>query len=443
MAERAGARPLHAKTAKLPANSQRSFLLRYDGGGEDGVKSEDLFRQSFVPEEVVFREGEAGDRAFVIEAGEIEISALRDGKEMLLARFSAGDLFGEMALVDGKLRSATARALSPTTLIVIRRDQVVQKIKTSDPLIEYFFKVLLERLRTTNMLIGSPTASQAHQDAQDNPSDSLVMARDTMISELRLYQELEQALAQEKLDLHYQAIIDINKARAAGFEALIRWQRPHGTALSPLQLIEFAEKTGLIQPIGLWVLREACATLAAMQARSRDLGESGKLFMSINLSAHQVTATGATDQILEVIEASGVDPQTIKLEVTETVLMEDPIAAVAFLNRLRAWGIEFAIDDFGTGYSSLSYLHRFPIDVLKIDRSFVNTLTQDSTSRKIVRSVATLARELGLRTVAEGIEGVEELSAIRELGCEFGQGYLFSRPVPKLDALALIGRDLG
>ncbi len=408
------------------------------GAGKVEAVAEDLFRRSFLSDEIVFREGEAGDRAFVIEDGDVEISALSNGKKMVLAQFSAGDLFGEMALVDGKLRSATARALSPTTLIVIRRDQVALKMRGSDPLIKYIFKVLLERLRTTNRLLQSPASVQPRKY---NPNDSLVLARDTMISELRLHQALEQALAREELDLHYQAIINIRSARVAGFEALIRWQDPQ--APSPLQLIEFAEKTGLIVRIGLWVLRQACATLAAMQQQLRDLGKSGRLFMSINLSAHQITASRAMEQIREVIEASGVDPRTIKLEVTESALMKDPIAAVAFLNRLRAWGVEFAIDDFGTGYSSLSYLHRFPIDVLKIDRSFVNTMTQDSTSSKIVRSVATLARELGLRTVAEGIEGVEELAAIRDLGCEFGQGYHFSQPLPSQEAKKLIGRDFG
>jgi EAL domain-containing protein (putative c-di-GMP-specific phosphodiesterase class I) len=397
--------------------------------------AEDLFRKSYVSGEVICREGEVGDCAYVIDSGEVEISALREGKEVVIARLSENDLFGEIALIDGKVRSATATAVAPTTLIVIQRAQVEQKISASDPMIGLFLKVLLRRLRKTTKLVESQIDKTVDESYRTGPSDSLLAVRDRAIMLLREEQELAQALTRGELEVHYQPIVDTFSGVTAGFEALIRWNHPTRGMVSPAEFIALAEQTGRIVPIGLWVLREACATLARMQRHSQGRPpEQRPLFMGVNLSARQVGEEGLVEQIREAVKSTGIEPQSLKIEVTETALMDDPNQAIAFLNQLKEIGIELAIDDFGTGYSSLSYLNRFPVDVLKIDRSFVSTMLTDQTSGKIVRTVAALAKELGMRVVAEGVEKPAELVAISELGCEMIQGYLLSRPLRAREA---------
>jgi EAL domain-containing protein (putative c-di-GMP-specific phosphodiesterase class I) len=401
--------------------------------------TEDLYRRSYVAGEVICREGEAGDCAFVIDSGEVEITALKEGREVVLARLTENDLFGEIALIDGKVRSATAKAVAPTTLILIQRAQVEQKISASDPMIGLFLKVLLRRLRKTTKLVESQSEKPVDDSYRTGASDSMLAMRDRAIMLLREEQELAQALSRRELELHYQPIVDTFSGMTAGFEALIRWNHPSRGMVPPGEFIALAEQTGRIVPIGLWVLGEACRTLARMQRQYQDLSPGQRpLFMGVNLSARQVGEEGLVEQIREVIESTGIEPQCLKIEVTETALMDDPNEAIVFLNQVKALGVELAIDDFGTGYSSLSYLNRFPVDVLKIDRSFVSTMLSDETSGKIVRTVAALAKELGMRVVAEGVEKPAELVAISELGCEMIQGYLLSRPLRSREAERVI-----
>jgi EAL domain-containing protein (putative c-di-GMP-specific phosphodiesterase class I) len=392
--------------------------------------AEDLYRRAYEPGEIICREGEAGDCAFVIDGGEVEISALREGKDVVLGRLGKGELFGEIALIEGKVRTATIKAIAPTTLIIIRRAQMEQKINSSDPVIGLFLKVILKRWRKSAEQIKASQSNTEDDARKTGPSDSMLLMRDRAISALRKEQELTQALIKSEFELHYQPIVDTRSGYTAGYEALIRWNHPQRGSVSPFEFIEMAERTGQIVAIGLWTIQEACRALARMQRRFR-AHEAGpeRLFMGVNLSGRQVVEEDLVEHIRKAIADSGIDPQCLKIEVTETALMEEPEVAIAFLNRVKSLGVELAIDDFGTGYSSLSYLHRFPVDVLKIDRSFVSTMLSDATSAKIVRTITTLAKELGLRAVAEGVEKPGELVAISELGCEMIQGYLLSRPL--------------
>jgi diguanylate cyclase (GGDEF)-like protein/PAS domain S-box-containing protein len=243
---------------------------------------------------------------------------------------------------------------------------------------------------------------------------------------LRLETDLRRAIERGQLALHYQPIVALADGRLRGFEALVRWHHPQRGLVSPAEFIPLAEETKLILPIGEWVLGEACRRLAEWQAR---FPCDQPLSVSVNLSARQFEQPGLIEQVGRALAETGLDARALKLEITESVLMESPDTAAALLQQLRELGAALHLDDFGTGYSSLSYLHRFPIDGLKIDRSFVSQMAGGGKSLELVRSIIALARNLGLGVVAEGIETAEQAAQLRALDCEQGQGYLFSKPV--------------
>jgi diguanylate cyclase (GGDEF)-like protein/PAS domain S-box-containing protein len=241
---------------------------------------------------------------------------------------------------------------------------------------------------------------------------------------LMLETSLRRALEREEFVLHYQPIVELHSLRVAGMEALLRWQHPdHGT-VSPAKFIPLAEETGLILPIGQWVLEQACVQARALH----DAGHRG-LTVSVNLSPRQFRQPDLSRSVARALDAAGLDPHRLTLEVTEGSVMENPDAAVRTLHELGAMGIGVSIDDFGTGYSSLSYLKRFPIDSLKIDQSFVRDITTDADDAAITSAVIAMGHSLRLNIVAEGVETQDQLAFLRERGCHAAQGYLFGRPV--------------
>ncbi len=238
---------------------------------------------------------------------------------------------------------------------------------------------------------------------------------------------LRRALERSELELHYQPIYKLGEDRLVGAEALLRWRHPERGLVPPGEFIGVAEASGLIVPIGAWVVREACQQLARWRAGGRDLR------IGINLSARQFRRAGLVETVSGALAESGVPGEALTLEITESLLMENPEGSRRMLEGLKALGPRIVIDDFGTGYSSLAYLRRFPIDAVKIDRSFVSELTSDPEDAKIVRAIIHLARDLRLAVTAEGIETTAQLEFVRAHGCDFGQGYLFGRPVPPAD----------
>ncbi|MFN8513497.1 MAG: EAL domain-containing protein [Thermomicrobiales bacterium] len=264
---------------------------------------------------------------------------------------------------------------------------------------------------------------------------------DTAMSEAALERaaleaELRQALERDELTLHYQPKVDLASGAVTGLEGLVRWQHPTRGLLLPGVFIPLAEETGLIRPLGLWVLAEACR-----QARRWcDAEPLRPLVVSVNVSAVQLRQADFVPAVARILAETGVPPARVQLEITESVLMLDADRAAAVLEALKGLGLGLAIDDFGTGYSSLGYLKRFPIDTVKIDRAFVGGLGRDPEDTAIVRAVIGLAQTLGLHVVAEGVETEENLRRLRELGCELGQGYHFARPLPADEAGVLLAR---
>lgn len=243
---------------------------------------------------------------------------------------------------------------------------------------------------------------------------------------LQIESDLRRAVERKEFTLNYQPIISLETGELSGFEALIRWRHPERGMIPPADFIPVAEETGLIVPIGQWVLREACLQMQRWRTQFSELGD---VSMSVNLSGKQFAHAGLMEQIMQTLSLTGLDPRRLKLEITESVVMENLDTATWMLERLRALGVETCIDDFGTGYSSLSYLHRLPIDGLKIDRSFVSRMSKNSENREIVRTIIMLAQNLGKQVIAEGVETREQLDLLRDLHCTTGQGYFFSRPL--------------
>ena len=242
---------------------------------------------------------------------------------------------------------------------------------------------------------------------------------------VRIESALRTALERDEFVLHYQPQVDLASGKIVGMEALIRWQHPELGMVSPMRFISVAEDTGLIVPIGAWVMRTAC-----LQNRAWHDAGMGGLRVAVNLSARQFGSPDLLDNIRAVLDESKLDPHCLEIELTESLFMSDVTLAVDLLHSMKAIGVNLSIDDFGTGYSSLSYLSRFPIDVLKIDRSFVTNITRDANDAALVASIINLAHNLKLSVIAEGVETEEQLDYLRRHGCDEMQGYYISRPLP-------------
>jgi len=255
--------------------------------------------------------------------------------------------------------------------------------------------------------------------------------RQAIVHRLQLENDLQHAVQRDEFVLHYQPIMALDGLTLVGFEALVRWQHPQRGMVSPGEFISSLETTGLIVPVGMVVLRKACQQLYRWHRQGW-----GDLTMSVNLSVRQFASTTLLADVDRVLVETGVNPARLKLEITESAIMDNAEAALAITRALRDRQINICIDDFGTGYSSLGYLHRFPADVLKIDRSFVNTRPGDSRNYRVVETIIGLSQQLGLTVVAEGIERDDQLTWLRNLGCEMGQGVLFSMPLPADEATA-------
>jgi EAL domain-containing protein (putative c-di-GMP-specific phosphodiesterase class I) len=255
---------------------------------------------------------------------------------------------------------------------------------------------------------------------------------------LRLEANLRRAVEEEEFILHFQPLVRVADGRAYGCEALVRWPRLKDSGVEPADFVALAETSGLIHGIGRWVLTAALSHLATWDRRD---GARALREIHVNLSRRQLAHAGLVREVAEALAASGVAPERLTLEVTETAVMEDPESAEARLRELRALGVGLAIDDFGKGYSSLGMLQRFPFETLKIDRDFVRELPANRQHMELVRAIVALARSLGMRVIVEGVERQEQLDALRSLECEAAQGFLFAPPLGEAELLELLAGD--
>ena len=273
-------------------------------------------------------------------------------------------------------------------------------------------------------LLRGATAALRHARQRGAHSEVFQAAmRQHDLAETRLVNDLRHAANRSELVVYYQPKVDLGTREIVGFEALVRWNRPGFGLVQPNDFIVTAERTGLIVPIGRHVLERACRDTAELR------GVFPGVEVSVNVSGRQLAEPDLVEQVRDCLDSAGLDPGALRLEITETFLVEDPEKALLMLNRFRAMGVGLKLDDFGSGYSSLDYLRRFPFDTLKVDRSFVSGLASSHESAEIVRAIAGLARSLHMEMVAEGIENRAQFDWLRSLGCRYGQGYWFSRPV--------------
>jgi len=305
--------------------------------------------------------------------------------------------------------------------------------------------------------VGIPSSGSGHFGTEDPLHDTdysatclvkssvseLVKTSDTLLPDTgvvcsQLEAELRRAIEHQEFRVYYQPIVYLETGQVAGFEALVRWQHPTRGLLSPVDFLQATEGTGLIVPIGLWVLREASGQMHRWHLSFPD---NPPLHLSVNISSKQFQQPDLVEQISQILHQTGLNPASLKLEITETLVMQNSESARNILLQLRALNVKLAIDDFGTGYSSLSYLQKFPVHTLKIDHSFISRLQDDKESLEIVRAVVTLAHNLGLDLVAEGVETANHVAMLKILKCEFGQGYFYSKPVDMERAEALILRE--
>jgi EAL domain-containing protein (putative c-di-GMP-specific phosphodiesterase class I) len=371
-----------------------------------------LHRENFSAGEIIFKEGDPGDSAYIIDEGSVEVSVSSTQQ----SRLGKGELFGEIALIDQQPRTATVRAVENTVLIPIPRLLVKELLEKTDPVVRHLLLTILERYRSTRS-----------QPAFD-PTRTSIFKRDTTrgvaTHQLRLAHDIAQALVEEQFEMFYQPICDLSSGRISGYEALIRWHHPTEGLVSPLDFLWVAEQTGQIREIGLWTLERACLDWPTLRQRINHHNP----FVSVNLSPSQLTGDGFVDNVRVIVSRLQMPAAELKLELTETVIINNPDLALQLLSKLTEAGSTIALDDFGTGHSGLDALHRYPIGTMKIDRSFVSQMLTSHHSAKIVQASIDLAHSLKMDVVAEGIETEEERLALLERGCDYGQGWLFGKP---------------
>jgi EAL domain-containing protein (putative c-di-GMP-specific phosphodiesterase class I)/CRP-like cAMP-binding protein len=428
------------------------------------------FQTTFDTDEYLFREGDPGDCAYIIDNGMVEISFDKDGRKLVMATLTKGDILGEIAIIDRLPRTASARAIVPTVVTAIPLDYVSQKIEQSDPTVRMFLRLAMARYRDLNARLGQvfEDLSLGQGDASSDAFDSSTMEMKNVMSQLMDMQKridsavtkptdsdssslfgektleitkllvteeklLKAAMAKKEFRLHYQPIVDLASNRIVGCEALVRWTHPSGELLLPSHFLTQVENGDLIIELGYWIAEEACDFQSRLFTDFQH-----DLFVAINLSGKQFDDQFLVPSLADIMDKTGARRDRIKFEITESLLIDNPELATQSLHQLKETGAKLAIDDFGTGYSSFSYLHRFPFDTLKIDRVFVGAMSRSEKSNQIVKSLVNLSHDLGMDVVAEGIESEQEAELMRNYKTEFGQGFYFSRAVNETEFVKLL-----
>jgi diguanylate cyclase (GGDEF)-like protein/PAS domain S-box-containing protein len=290
-----------------------------------------------------------------------------------------------------------------------------------------------------DMLRDADTAMhRAKRSGRDRTETFATAMHIETVNNFRMEVDLRRALRRKEFSVRYQPLVQLRDGRLAGFEALCRWEHPEHGFVSPMEFIPLAEEVGLIAPIDRWVLGEAARSARDWQLHH---GQVPDLAICVNVSSKQFSRDDTVDEVIKVLEDTGLAPGNLKLEITESAIMDNPERAMEILEELRSMGVRLALDDFGTGYSSLSYLHRFPFDVIKIDRSFVSRMGIDGQDPEIVRTIIALAKSLEMDIVAEGVETALQMEMLRDLGARYGQGWHFARPLTPEDAERLVLSD--
>jgi len=383
---------------------------------------EHLNREVYVAGEFIFHEGDSGDCAYIIESGSVAIYMSTHGYEHPIALVDRGEIFGEIALLDSKPRTATAKCVEKTVLIPIQRKMVNALLDKTDPIVRNLLLVVLERYRINSNTPIAPEENIQHIKA--DTAGNRESLRGEVTQKLALVHDIAHGLLHNEFELYYQPICDLATGSIAGYEALIRWNHPRNGLVFPLDFLWMAESTGQILEIGLWTLERACRDWPILRQHTNHAAP----FISVNLSANQLAGDNLIADLSNLLMRHEIPASQLKLELTESIFINNPERALLLLSQLTTLGCSLALDDYGTGYSGLNSLQRYPIATMKIDQSFISTMLSSAQSNEIVRSSIKLAHSLGMNVVAEGIETEDIYLSLLEMKCDFGQGWYFGRP---------------
>ena len=388
----------------------------------DTLKAEKFFKAG----EVIMAQGDAGTCAYFIQEGRVgTVVEKEDGQILNMGTRGPGSLIGEMAIVDNQPRSATIRSLENCKLLEITKDDFARSIRGANPIMRLISQVILMRYR--DILRRSQMLSS---DSPDMPSPELLekecAEQINVVQAIKMANEFKVAIASGQLRLHYQPIISIKSGQILGFEALMRWQHPERGLIPPDLFIPMAEDSGLIIEASRWAVREVCQLIKRLDIVRPDLKS---VYFSVNMSATDFDEQGFLDAFNCILKGTGTTASRLNLEITERLLLKQPKNVKDTLDKCRELGVGVVIDDFGIGYSSLSYLHQYPIDTLKIDKSFIHMMRRDAKVLGLVKSILSLSENMAIRIIAEGVEEAEEAALLSSLNCDTAQGYFFSSPV--------------
>lgn len=381
--------------------------------------------QHFAAGQAIFSAGDCADCAYLIQSGKVAMHA--PGESKPLAILPEGEIFGEMAVLDNSPRILGARAVTDCDLLLIKRSQILDRLEHADPVLRALFEVLLSRLRSQVAPSISPAAPRySLQNTGENPVINVGLEK------IRLEADLLEALEKDEIQMVFQPLVNLKTDRWAGFEALCRWEHEAIGQVSPEEFISLAEETDLIVPLGIRIFEKSCEFLHQLDQQAAN---HPPFFMSINVSARQLAEPDFVERIGEIVRQNGISPRRIKLEITET-LMVDYQQARQLLQPLHARGFTLSLDDFGTGYSGLQHLIELDFHTIKIDQRFVSSMFENARSLTMINVVTDMAANMDIEVVAEGIENAQQKRVLQALGVDLGQGYLFSQPLEARAALA-------
>jgi diguanylate cyclase len=390
---------------------------------------------TFQNGDVIFREGDPPGTAYLIESGKIEVSICQGEARIVLSFLGAGDLLGEMAVLDDAPRSAQARAIETSVLTPIKSDQIHERLNEADPIIRALMGNLLHRYRSgLSAARGEPAPLPGIRETGNSGVLAQAKLGDQAVNKFRLERQLIDAIEADELTVVFQPLFCVRDQRVVGFEALTRWSHPERGNISPAEFIALAEETSLILPVGQYALRKSCQAL-------RDLTDQfPNSFVAVNISARQSALPDFAEMLVQEAKAAGVAPSRIELEITESLTL-DYRSVRELIDHCHALGIQVSLDDFGTGFSNLGHLHELAFDIVKLDQAFTRQMLISERCFELVRSIINLIHSVGARVIAEGVETPEQARALRDLGVEYLQGWFIGKPVSADQMRAFLERQ--
>lgn len=388
----------------------------------------------FAAGETIMQQGDEGTSAYIIEEGRVEIVLERpDGRKVNVGTRGEGSIVGEMAIVDDSPRVASVIAVEDCKMLEITKEDFSKRLDSTDPIIQMISQVILTRYR--DMLKRAKILGAEQQYPPPEALEKRISHHSDAVEAVRISNELGKALENDDLEVHYQPLIDLKSGKIKGAEALLRWTHDELGFISPGLFIPIAETTGQITDVTRWVLDKASHGLEKIKAA---MGANEDLYISINFSSYDFARTDFVEHLLKTIDECHLNTSEIVLEITERVLIQQPDQAKIVLEACHNRGIRIALDDFGTGYSSLSYLHYFPIDILKVDQSFVQNIEEDKRTFELVKSIIGLGKNMELEVIAEGVETEAQARKLIEAECDSVQGYFFAKPMAEADFISTL-----